>query len=80
MKPESKSDLGPFHVEFSKGEEIRTHQTFSDIPSQAAFPYAKDRAIRAAHRWLRETPGGMVHITHPSGNVNTIEQNPLRVS
>jgi hypothetical protein len=80
MKPETPSDIGPFHVEFTKDEEIRIHHTFSDIPNQAAFPYAKNRAIRAALLWLRATPGGVVHITHPSGNVNTIEQNPLRIS
>ena len=82
MKPEfsinpnsgKPSDYGPYEVSI-EASFIGRHVEFNDLPSDARFPFAIDRASRYAQRMKRQFPGAAVLITFlPS---NKTEEIPL---
>ena len=82
MKPEfsinpnsgKPSDYGPYEVSI-EASFIGRHVEFTDLPSEARFPYAIDRAASYAQQMQRQFPGARVSITFlPS---NKTEEIPL---
>ena len=59
-------DFGPFEVSV-EASYIGRHVEFNDLPSEARFPYAYDRASRYATQMRRQFPGADISITGPDG-------------
>lgn len=63
-------DFGPFTVSVESRDANFSHE-FNDLPSEARFPYAYDRASRYAVQMQQEFPGADISITGPDGKATT---------
>ena len=59
-------DFGPYFVKIESSF-LNTEVEFYDLPSEARFPYAVDRASRYAARMDRQFPGAEIFLTGSDG-------------